>query len=192
MGKDTVKFKCHSCGHCCTEVVCLPTPEDVRRIAAHTGKKPSKFLEFLTPEELEGVDDDDPTWLECQGEKYMMALKRVGWRKPQRKLRRGRDLHCFFLSEKTGYCKIYEARPILCRLYPFKLEESKKGAFKGFSLHDDVECPKHRDGVMETKPLYELYLEDEDAQEEYDQLVEAFNEDDSRGKRPEDFVKTFL
>jgi len=173
-------------------VVCLPTPEDVRRIVEQTGEKPSKFLEFLTPEELEGVDDDDPTWLECRGEKYMMALCRRSWRKPDRKLRRGRELHCHFLSEKTGYCKIYESRPILCRLYPFKLEETKKGEYKGFSLHDDVECPKHKDGVVKTKPLYKLYLADEEAQAEYDELVEAFNEDDSRKKKPEDFVKAFL
>jgi len=53
MGRKTVHFNCHSCGHCCTEVVCLPTPDDVRRIIAKTGEIPSKFLEFLTPEELE-------------------------------------------------------------------------------------------------------------------------------------------
>jgi len=192
MGKNTVNFSCHSCGHCCTEVVCLPTPDDVRRIIAHTGQKPSKFLEFLTPEELEGVEADDPTWLECKGEKFMMALRRREWRKRKAKLRRGRDLHCHFLSEKTGYCKIYEARPLLCRLYPFKLLESKKGKYKGFGLHDDVECPKHDDGVVDTKPLYKLYLADEEAQTEYDDLVEAFNEDDSKKKKPEDFIRTFL
>lgn len=192
MGKDTVRFKCHSCGHCCTEVVCLPTPEDVRRIATHTGQKPSKFLEFLTPDELEGVEDDDPTWLECRGEKYMMALRRVPWRKTKRKLRKGRDVHCHFLSEKTGYCKIYEARPILCRLYPFKLKESKKGKFKGFTLHDDVGCPRHKDGVHDTKPLYDLYLVDEEAQAEYDELVEEFNADDSKKKRPKDFIGLFF
>src|SRR5690242_5895204 len=76
MYTDAVPFKCHHCNHCCTDVVCLPSPWDVRRIMRMTGQDPFDFLEFLTPEELDDVDDDDPTWLVLNGEKYMMALKR--------------------------------------------------------------------------------------------------------------------
>jgi len=179
MGRYTVNFKCHSTGHCCTEVVCLPTPWDVIRIARETGESPDDFLEFLTAEEISDVEDDDPTWLEAGEERFMMALKRG---------KRG----CYFLDKKTGYCGIYESRPILCRLFPFKLEETKDGEFKGFSLHTDVGCPRHRDGQMDTGPLYELYLDDKSHHEDYDSLVEVFNERDYPGKRPEDFVAMFL
>lgn len=179
MGKDYVKFNCHSCVHCCTEVVCLPTPWDVERIVRETGEKPKDFLEFLTPEEIEGVDDDDPTWLEVDDEKYMMALKRG---------KRG----CYFLNKKTRLCGIYESRPLLCRLYPFKLDESKKGKYKGFSLHKDVGCPKHTDGKVATAPLYEIYLEDSEHHEDYDDLVKIFNRKEYENKRPMDFVKMFL
>ena len=50
MGRDTVHFKCHHCNHCCTEVIALPTPWDVRRIVKMTGADPENFLEFLTPD----------------------------------------------------------------------------------------------------------------------------------------------
>jgi len=29
MGRHTVNFTCHSTGHCCKDVICLPTPWDV-------------------------------------------------------------------------------------------------------------------------------------------------------------------
>ena len=67
MGRDTVNFKCHHCSHCCRDVVCLPTPWDVLRIAMETGENPHEFLEFLTPEEIEGVNKNDPTWLRADG-----------------------------------------------------------------------------------------------------------------------------
>ncbi|MBI2424001.1 MAG: YkgJ family cysteine cluster protein [Candidatus Hydrogenedentes bacterium] len=179
MGRDSVQFQCHHCGHCCTEVVCLPTPWDVVRIVRDTGFNPYDFLEFLTPDEITGVDEGDPSWLSVGGERYMMALRRDA---------KG----CFFLDKKTRYCSIYESRPILCRLYPFKLEETRDGAFKGFSLHTDVGCPRNRDGKVETAPLYALYLEDSGHHSDYDDLVEVFNRDAYSGKKPEDFIELFV
>jgi len=179
LGRHTVNFRCHSCGHCCTDVVCLPTPWDVIRIHRQTGEHPENFLEFLSEEEISGVEDDDPTWLYVGEERYMMALRRG-------------NSGCYFLHRKTKHCTIYESRPILCRLYPFKLQESRKGVFKGFSLHDDVGCPKNRDGVVDTAPLYELYLEDKGHHEDYDSLVEAFNARQYTGKCPEDFITLFM
>jgi len=179
MGRHTVNFKCHSTGHCCKDVICLPTPWDVIRITRETGAKPSDFLEFVTPEILWDVEAGDPTWLDVRGDRFMMALRRI-------------EKGCFFLQEKTHYCEIYESRPLLCRLYPFKLHESREGELKGFSLHADVGCPKHRDGVYQTQPLYDMYLVDKGHHEDYDKLVEVFNARDYPGKKPEDFVDMFL
>ena len=179
MGEDFVSFKCHHCNHCCTEVVCLPTPWDVRRIMKRTGQEPFDFIEFLTPDEVKDVDADDATWLEVDGERYIMAL--------QREEKTG----CTFLDNETRFCSIYEARPNLCRLYPFKVEESKRGKYKGFTLQNDVGCPKYTDGKVEAKPLYDILLQDEVNQEDYHELVDAFNAKDYEGKEVEDFVIMF-
>jgi len=179
MGRDTVQFKCHHCNHCCTEVVCLPTPWDVVRIVKQTGANPYEFLEFLAPDEISEVAKSDPTWLDCNGNRFIMALRRD-------------ERGCHFLDKKTRFCSIYEARPILCRLYPFKLQETRDGKFKGFVLHSDVGCPRHRDGEVPTKPLYELYLDDTTHQEDYDDLVSVFNAKEYSGKRPEDFIEMFV
>ncbi len=180
MGRYHVNFKCHNCGYCCTEVVCLPTPWDVLRIAMNTGIAPLRFLEFLTPEEVTGVPKNDPTWLQVGDERYIMAL------------RRDEVEGCYFLDKQTKFCAIYEHRPILCRLYPFKLHEKREGGLAGFSLHNDVECPRHRNGRYETGPLYDLYLSDKTHQEDYNTLVAAFNKNRKRHRGPEAFLDLFV
>ena len=179
MGRVKIEFKCRHCGHCCTDVVCLPTPWDVIRIVRETGEDPHEFLEFLDPDEISGVAKNDPTWLEMNGKRFIMALRRG---------KRG----CYFLKKNSKKCSIYEARPILCRLYPFKLQETRFGKFKGFSLHKDVGCPKHRDGSAETAALYRRYLEDDKHQEDYRDLVEVFNKKEHKNKEPEYFITMFV
>jgi Fe-S-cluster containining protein len=179
MGKETVHFKCHSCGHCCTEVICLPTPWDVIRIVKGTKLRPLEFLEFITPEDISGVMKSDPTWLVCGGEKYMMALKRG-------------PKGCYFLDKKTKLCSIYEHRPILCRLYPMRVQETRDGEFKGFTLHTSVGCPRFRDAVVEVEPLRQLYVQDTEHQEDYHELVRVFNARRDKNKRPQQFIEMFI
>lgn len=135
MGKNTVRFQCQHCSHCCRDVVCLPTPWDVIRIVKATGKNPRDFLEFITPDDITGVYGTDPAWLVCQKKKYMMALRRDAVR------------GCYFLDRKKHRCAIYDARPLLCRLYPFQVHETQDGEFSSFTLHKTgIECPRNRDG----------------------------------------------
>lgn len=179
MGRQTVRFKCHHCNHCCTEVVCLPTPWDVIQIVRHSRANPYDFLEFLTPDEIDEVGQDDPTWLECAGRRYIMALRRD-------------EQGCHFLDKHSRLCSIYSARPLLCRLFPFKIQETRDGNFKGFTLHSDVGCPRHRDGIVPTKPLYDIYLEDQNHQQDYCDLVKVFNRKRYPGKKPQDFIEMFV
>ena len=177
--KDVVNFNCHHCNHCCTEVVCLPSPWDVRRIEKMTGQDPIDFLEFLDPDEIVDVDDDDPTWLDVDGEKYIMALKR------------DTETGCHFLNKTTKYCSIYEARPLLCRLYPFEMVTDKEDKFEGFRLHEGIGCPKNTDGEFQVAPLYDLAIQDELNQEDYAELVEIFNAKSYADKQAEDFITLF-
>ncbi|MBI4560021.1 MAG: YkgJ family cysteine cluster protein [Candidatus Hydrogenedentes bacterium] len=179
MGLETVHFKCHHCNYCCTKVICLPTPWDVIRIVKATGLNPYRFLDFLTPDQISEVPANDPTWLKCGGQRYLMALQQ-------------HNHVCHFLNPVTRLCGIYEARPILCRLFPFKYRESRDGRFLGFTLHSDVGCPRHRDGVVEVPELYALYQEDEQHQQDYQDLVRVFNRKRYLGKRPQDFVEMFI
>lgn len=177
MGKYIVKFSCTHCGHCCRDVICLPTPWDVVRLARERGADPWRFLEFVTPDEISKVTKSDPTWLRCNGTRYLMALRRT-------------SKGCYFLNKRTLRCQAYESRPLICRLYPFALNETHGGKLKGYSLQRDVECPRRRDGTKEVTEIHEMYLEDKDHQDDYEDLVKFFN---SRPRRqPWDFLKLFI
>jgi len=177
MGKFLVNFSCKHCGHCCRDVVCLPTPWDVVRLARDCGADPSRFLEFLTPDDISQVSKSDPTWLRCNGTRYIMALRRT-------------TKGCYFLDKRSLHCRAYDSRPLLCRLYPFALQETRRGQFKGFALQKGVECPRYRDDKKESLPLYELYLEDKHHQVDYEDLVKFFNS--RKPDYPWDFVKLFI
>ncbi|HOQ32494.1 MAG TPA: YkgJ family cysteine cluster protein [Candidatus Hydrogenedens sp.] len=179
MGKKFVRFRCHHCGHCCTDVICCPTPYDICRIVQATHIPPKKFLSFIEPEEIQGVNKSDPTWLKIGNKKYLMTLKRT---------KKG----CFFRDSKKGICKIYEHRPLLCRLFPFKLRQTRTGKVHSFSLHKDVGCPKHRDGIVYTDYLAKIWEEEQKHQEDYQDLVAFFNNPNKKGKKPFDFVDLFV
>jgi len=179
MGKLTVRFRCCHCGHCCTDVVCLPTPWDVIQLVKRTRADPDDFLDFVTPDKIEEIEKADPTWLVCNGKRYVMTLRRD-------------ENGCYFRDKTTGSCRGYEARPILCRLYPFAVHQTRKGKLKSFTLHKDIGCPRCRDGVVATGPMYKLYLEDSKHQRDYADLAEFFNRSQPPEKRPKDFIKLFV
>jgi Fe-S-cluster containining protein len=47
------------------------------------------------------------------------------------------DLPCPFFEQATGHCKIYEARPFVCRLFPIEVEP-----ITGTTYVDKGVCPK--------------------------------------------------
>ncbi|HOK09177.1 MAG TPA: YkgJ family cysteine cluster protein [Candidatus Hydrogenedens sp.] len=179
MGIKVVHFKCHHCGHCCRDVICCPTPFDVIQIVKATNLSPKEFLEFVTPEDIQGIAKSDPTWLKVNGKKYMMALKRT-------------QKGCFFRDTKNGFCKVYHHRPLLCRLFPFKLRQKRSGEVHSFSLHKDVGCPKHRDGLVNVEELTKIWEEDQEHQQDYQELVAYFNSQHKSANTPFDFIDLFV
>jgi Fe-S-cluster containining protein len=89
------EFVCEHCGNCCTQ--CRPitvSPEDLKRLANFFGK-----TEKITFRRHCKINPDDPG---------MIILKR--------------DSPCKFYDPEKG-CKIYEARPTVCRQHPFLSSE---------------------------------------------------------------------
>jgi Fe-S-cluster containining protein len=91
-----VSFICHQCGRCCGDT------EDIVRhilllktdVASISNKLLLRDKEFA--EEISGF------------EPYIYEMKKTEFGK------------CFFLENNT--CTIYEIRPLICRFYPFQLE----------------------------------------------------------------------
>lgn len=89
-------FTCERCGECCKVYTVVLNDEDIHRI-----RKLGYSLDFFAQQDL------DP-----ENRKLQYVLKRE-------------DGKCIFLLFKNNeiYCKIYENRPEICKIYPFFHEE---------------------------------------------------------------------
>lgn len=101
-------FQCTGCAKCCRAAFGDNTvtlfPGEVRRLMAASGLD---WLDVAGPEE-EGDEDEYGN-----RQAFEWALRR----KP--------DGDCIFLE--GGRCTVYEARPFICRTYPFYLDEGRVG-----------------------------------------------------------------
>lgn len=141
-----IGFSCQNCGKCCRRAfgdnrVAL-TPSEIGKIQVYTGfskleiagpfipeypsldetknKKNSTESCFEASEEKEKTFYDSPEFLELLREDidYEGNIHVFGW-----VLRRKKNGDCIFLERGTNKCKIYKVRPMLCRTYPFYIEE---------------------------------------------------------------------
>lgn len=97
-----IGFRCQRCGDCCSgpDAEVLVFPSEVRRIIAHT-KQP--WLDVVEPPKT-GVWD-----MEGNFHTLEWMLRRSGNR-------------CAYYDDASGSCRIYHARPDICRTYPFYLD----------------------------------------------------------------------
>jgi Fe-S-cluster containining protein len=121
-----VRFICEKCAVCCGD-----TKEKVRSIllleieAERIAKKTSKKIEDFA----ERIEDAQP---------YVYRMRKTVEGK------------CVFL--KDSLCSIYQTRPLICKFYPFQLENTKNGKFK-FTY--TKECPNIGKGQKLKRKFFE-------------------------------------
>lgn len=119
-----IPFRCECCGRCCRnlENALMVDPLDIFNLSKHLrgqGQEilgPEDMLErFAHPELLDGC--------------YPIFQLNT----------EGEDHACVFL--KDGRCSVYEARPQVCRMYPFGAEPGERG--RDFNYYLCTEQPHH-------------------------------------------------
>jgi Fe-S-cluster containining protein len=70
-------------------------------------------------------------------------------------MRKTAEGKCVFLKE--GLCSIYRIRPLICKFYPFQLENGKNGKFK-FTYTN--ECPNIGKGPKLTRRFFERLFQE--------------------------------
>ncbi|ASJ02272.1 Fe-S-cluster oxidoreductase [Thermococcus profundus] len=113
--ESEVRFKCpENCGKCCVNLEIPLRDEDIERI------------EDLGYGAWEFVDYEKMFY---RGDKFLgYALKK-----------RPFDGACIFLDPETKRCRIYDHRPLACRLYPFVFV--KHGTKMEIYIREDSFCP---------------------------------------------------
>jgi Fe-S-cluster containining protein len=97
---------------CCQQTDIYVTPGDVQRIAAYACRR--DFYEFRLPgDPVYMQQDDDPIW---------PALVYKDAHGTRRLLKQKQNGDCHFLGDQ-GCVLPTEARPLICRLYPFDFNE---------------------------------------------------------------------
>lgn len=115
--KDQVPFQCRLCGKCCWNVEneVMIEPLDAYRLARFLREKNSGLIRavesvFIWFAHLSTLNDVFPIYL----------LNTTGFQN-----------ECTFLEK--GRCSVYEARPRVCRLYPFGAQPGERG--KAFAYY---------------------------------------------------------
>jgi hypothetical protein len=123
---EGIRFECNRCSLCCGDA-----KDKVRRIflleieAGIISKESSKAIEDIS----EKIDGFEP---------YTSVMK---------KTKEGR---CVFLSDNS--CSIYKIRPLVCRFYPFQLQNLKNNQYL-FTYTG--ECPGLGKGPLLKRNFYE-------------------------------------
>lgn len=146
-----IGFSCQHCGKCCRRAFgdnrVMLIPPEIEKIREFTGLSKLEVAGPYLPEpyvpepsqpggleEVEGSTEDicrvsainedqlSPELLELLGENidFEGNIHAFGWA-----LRRKINGDCIFYEKDTGRCRIYHVRPMLCRTYPFYIEELK-------------------------------------------------------------------
>ncbi len=117
MSRGGLRFGCTQCGHCCTTrgeyAYVYVNAGEAEPLAATLGLSAEDFRERFTFVDEEGL----------------------------RQLHT-RDGHCTFLDPETNACRVYEARPVQCRTFPFWPEYVRAGQWTR-------EAREHCEGVGE-------------------------------------------
>jgi Fe-S-cluster containining protein len=107
-------FKCQRCGICCQVADPIDLyPKDIRRLASYFNISPEKAVEEFT--------------VPHPSEPDLRAFKE--------------SAPCRFYDEKEKACRIYQARPMVCRCSPF-LSPGQIG-LQGIEIYED--CPAARE-----------------------------------------------
>ena len=118
---EPVPFRCEFCVDCCRGRHVYLTLKDIEKIA-RMGYDPQDFVTFSV-----------------EGDKIRFVLNVREW-----------DLGCIFHDPETGKCRIHDANPLICRIYPFMVSRKPLGVegekpfqYKGQELwlYYDESCP---------------------------------------------------
>nr|MDO8097880.1 YkgJ family cysteine cluster protein [Candidatus Njordarchaeota archaeon] len=118
-----MRFTCQTCGECCKKYAIPVTSSDIHHIIKFTGLHPTGFLTLMEPDDsVIQTYRDFPKIRLKDGDNFVLTLSQ-------------QDKECIFL--RNNKCRIYEARPLVCRPFPFEYSIEKGGKVE-FSVNEEA------------------------------------------------------
>jgi len=164
-GLHLLRFRCTGCGNCCRDPLLPITDGDLRRIVDTTRLPARDVINWV---DRHGID--------LPGEPESFVHLRAGRRVMVLRHRRG---GCPFLGEDNR-CKIYDSRPLGCRIFPFDPEFNRNRKLVRLRLIEATECLYEKDGSNSISGLYSLHKRTEAELGEYQAKVTEWNRQQKR------------
>jgi Fe-S-cluster containining protein len=131
---EPLDFRCTACGNCCRTLRVAVTAEDVQRLVAATGARPSELVDWLAPDEVDMTGEPE-SFVELSSGRRLLVLRQ-------------RDGACAQLGADNR-CRVYAARPRDCRAYPFDVARNADDSGKRrLSLLPLDGCEHAEDGAQ--------------------------------------------
>lgn len=159
--RNLLRFNCTGCGNCCREPLLPITDRDLRRLVLHTKRRPLELVRWIDAKHID-LDDEPEAFVRLRAGKRVMTL------------RQGRA-GCIFLGADQR-CKIYSARPLGCRVFPFDSKFDRNGKIRRLELIQATDCPYDLTGRHLVTEIRRQQLEFLDEVDAYQAKIQAFNQ----------------
>jgi len=158
-----LRFRCTGCGNCCRDPLLPLTDADVWRIAETTGDDPTRIVRWVSSDDIDLADLPEVFVDLRQGSRVMVLRQTAG--------------SCRYLGteEDADACRMYEHRPLGCRIFPFEPTFTKRGTLKHLKLIDTTECPYELDGSNDVDELRRLSEQFDSEWATYCERIEVWN-----------------
>ncbi len=176
-----IGFFCQHCGKCCKRTFgdnrVMLIPAEIEKIREFTGFSKLEIAGQFVPElpQADELEEEESRTEDLFGasemnkalssSEFLQLLQEnidfegnihaFGWI-----LRRKRNGDCIFLEKGTNRCRIYPVRPMLCRTYPFYIEELKLHTCECEGLGDPISAEDSRKLAESLLSRYVSELED--------------------------------
>jgi Fe-S-cluster containining protein len=128
---------------------------------AHTQRPPDELVRWIAPKQID-LDDEPEAFVRLRTGKRVMTLRQE---------RTG----CIFLGADQR-CRVYEARPLGCRVFPFDTKFDTKGKLRRLELIPATDCPYELNGKNPISTIRRQQREFLDEVDAYQAKVFAFNQ----------------
>ncbi len=147
------------------------TDADVSRIAEATGDDPMSIVRWVSADGIE-LSDVPEVFVQLRQGRRVMVLRHA----------RG---GCRYLGteQNPDACRMYEDRPLGCRIFPFEPTFTKGGSLKHLHLIDTTECPYELDGANDLDKLRTLSDRFDEEWTTYCERIELWNRQQRNRRR---------
>jgi Fe-S-cluster containining protein len=159
-GAEHLHFACNGCGDCCRRLRVALTHRDLERLTRAMQAPAASLVAWLAPNEVD-PNEERASFVLLPGGPRLMVL--------------AQDSGACRLLDHEARCRVYEARPLDCRLYPFVFERDSEERATRLLPFDPAGCGDRREQAESLAELDRADAARWSELEEYQRLIAGWN-----------------